>query len=231
MVIHAVIVAAGSGSRFGGPLPKQFMPLSGRPVVMHSIEALREAIPRVKMTLVISHSEEERWKSLCEEYGFDSPDIVFGGETRFDSVRNALKSVSDDTDLVLVHDGARPFASAEMIQRIIAAFENTDVQGAVPAIKVTDSLRQIMPAGHSEVVDRTVFRAVQTPQAFRASLLLEAYDKADSSARFTDDASVMEAAGFNNLVITEGSADNIKITNPHDIIIAEAIDKIRLKKC
>lgn len=221
MVIHAIIVAAGSGSRFGGPLPKQFLPLDGVPVAMRAVQALRDAVPGIADTIVLSASEVGRWEKLCFDHGFRSPQVVIGGATRFESVRNAIMGC--DADIVLVHDGARPFPSPDMVRKAIEALEDTDVQGAIPAIPVTDSLRQVMPDGASTAVDRSLFRAVQTPQAFRAGLLREAYRRASSPHSFTDDASVMEAAGFSRLVLTDGSPTNLKITNPADLAVASLL--------
>lgn len=226
MKIHAIIVAAGSGSRFGGPLPKQFLPLDGMPVAMRAVNALRNAIPQLTDTIVLSPDEVDRWTLLCRENGFESPPVAFGGDSRFESVMNALSMVPSDTDILLVHDAARPLADAEMIRRVLEPFANPECHGAVPAIPVTDSLREITD-GRSAAVDRSRFRAVQTPQAFRFPLLKDAYQKAARAdiSRFTDDASVMEFAGFNNLVLTDGSTDNIKITNPSDLAIAHIILK------
>lgn len=223
MVIHSIIVAAGSGSRFGGPLPKQFLPLDGIPVAMRAVQSLRNALPGCSDSIVLSSSEMERWKHLCNEHGFSSPRIVAGGKTRFESVRNALAELQPDVDVVLVHDGARPFPSPEMIERIIGAFVDAEIQGVIPAIPVTDSLRVILPAGKSESVDRSLFRAVQTPQAFRCGLLKKAYAAAVSPDGFTDDASVMEAAGYTKLKLVDGDPVNFKITNPRDLSIASAL--------
>lgn len=219
--VHAIIVAAGSGSRFGGPLPKQFMPLGGIPVVMRAIARLRQAIEGLSDTIVLSKTEIERWNKLCEENSFKSPKIVVGGATRFESVKNALNSVPEDTDIVLVHDGARPLPTVGLVENLMNAFDRIDVQGAIPAVPVTDSLRIVYENGESEAVERAKYRAVQTPQAFRKHLLMDAYDHATCPENFTDDASVMEFSGYKNLVIIDGDSKNIKITNPFDISIAE----------
>ena len=223
MVIHSIIVAAGSGSRFGGPVPKQFMSLKGIPVAMHAIMAIRSSIPDATDTIVLSESEIGRWKMLCDKHGFRSPDIVVGGATRFDSVKNALAYVPNGTDVILVHDGARPFPPRDMVERIKDAFDDSTVQGVIPAIPVTDSIRRLCDDGTSYAVDRSVYRAVQTPQAFKSDLLVKAYSDAPSSQGFTDDASVMEAAGFTRLILVDGSPKNIKITNPGDIATACAV--------
>lgn len=220
--ITIITVAAGSGSRFGGPLPKQFCEIAGRPVVMRAIDNLRSALPEAEHILVLSGSEINRWNDLCHFYNFDSPTVVSGGSTRTESVRNALSIVDVANDhLVMVHDGARPFPSVAMVQALSAAFEDSSVDGALPVVPVTDSIRDIS-GSRSVAVDRSNYRAVQTPQAFRAALLLDAYSRCDGGV-FTDDASVMEAAGFDKLVLVDGSPYNLKVTNPADIAIAEAV--------
>ena len=223
--IHAIIVAAGSGSRFGGPLPKQFLPLGEMPVVMRAVLALRNAIPDLSDTIVLSESEIVRWESICSTYNFVSPQIAVGGATRFESVRNAITGIPSDTEILLVHDGARPFPSEKTIYNLLKAFDEPLCHGAIPVIPLTDSVRLLTSDGQSEAVDRNKYRAVQTPQAFRAELLRKSYKMAPSPDGFTDDASVMEAAGFSNLTLVEGNSNNIKITNPHDLVVAEAILK------
>ena len=221
---YIIIVAAGSGSRFGAEIPKQFCLLKGRPVVMHAIDRLKEAKPGAHVVIVISRSEETRWRNLCEEHGFPSPTVAFGGATRWESVKNGLAAIPADAkpnSVVLIHDGARPLIDAQTVNRVCAATLNTD--GAIPSIAVSDSLRKVDKDGvGSEPVDRGSFRAVQTPQGFTLWRLREAYAHPYES-HFTDDASVMAGAGFENIFLVEGNPDNIKITNPRDIAIAEAI--------
>lgn len=221
-----LVVAAGTGSRFGASMPKQFCLLNGRPVLMHTIDALRQANPDSEMILVISKEEESRWNELCREFDFESPKIAFGGATRWESVKNGLSALPESTPpgaVVLIHDGARPLVDTPTIKRVASAALNTD--GAIPAVAVSDSLRRLTDDGvTSEPVDRSVYRAVQTPQGFTLWRLREAYSLPYDSA-FTDDASVMAAAGFANIVLVEGSPTNIKITNPRDLIIAAALSE------
>lgn len=221
---YIIIVAAGSGSRFGSEVPKQFCLLDGRPVVMHAIERLLEAVPGATPILVISPSEQFRWEKLCEDFHFNSPLVVHGGATRWESVKNGLAAIPSDSrpnSIVLIHDGARPLVDAPTVKRVCAAAVNTD--GAIPAVAVSDSLRQIDADGVSSIpVNRSDFRAVQTPQGFILWRLREAYSLPYQES-FTDDASVMAEAGFENIFLVEGNPDNIKITNPRDILIAEAI--------
>ncbi len=221
---YIIIVAAGSGSRFGSEIPKQFCLLAGKPVVMHAIESLRRALPDSRQIIVISKEEEPRWNELCERYSFDSPTVAYGGATRWASVKNGLAAIPAEAkpnSIVLIHDGARPLVDAPTVKRVCGATINTD--GAIPAIAVSDSLRRMGKDGvSSEAVDRNDFRAIQTPQGFKLWGLREAYSLPYQSS-FTDDASVMAEAGFENVTLVEGSPDNIKITNPRDIVIAEAI--------
>lgn len=220
--ITFITVAAGSGSRFGGPLPKQFCQIEGRPVVMRAIDSLRAALPEADHIIVVSADQTERWNYLCNLHHFDSPRVVTGGATRTESVGNAVVTLSPGLDdIVMVHDGARPYPPLGMIRALAAAFDDNTIDGALPAVPVTDSIRDVSGLV-SEAVDRSRLRAVQTPQAFRATLLAEAYARAGAGT-FTDDASVMEAAGFRNFVLVDGSAVNMKITNPADIAIAEAL--------
>lgn len=219
-ILH-IIVAAGSGSRFGAALPKQFCLLGGRPVLMETIDRTR-SFGRGKIVVVISDSMRDFWLDLCREHSFTSPDIVAGGATRYDSVKNAIAAYGADADIITVHDGARPLAGPEIMRRVVEAIES-GAQGVVPAIPVTDSLRLLSPDGASEAVDRASFRAVQTPQAFSGTLLREAYSL-PYRPEFTDDASVAEAAGA-SIAIVDGSPENIKITHPADIILADTYMK------
>lgn len=191
---------------------------------MHAIDRLKAACPAAEAILVISDAEQQRWQELCREHNFQSPRIVLGGATRWESVKNGLDAISADAapnSIVLIHDGARPLVDKATVKRVCGAAINTD--GAIPAIPVSDSLRKIGYDGvSSEPVDRTEFRAVQTPQAFLLWRLRQAY-ALPYQKYFTDDASVMADAGFENICLVAGSPDNIKITNPRDIAIAEAI--------
>lgn len=219
--ITNIIVAAGRGSRFGADRPKQFCMLESRPVLMHTIERLRDALPDSDIIVVINRDMESLWKELCAEYQFISPTIVYGGNSRWQSVKNALSSIANADDrIVTVHDGARPIISSEMIHRIIRGVEDAD--GVIPVVPVTDSLRHVNTDGSSEAIDRSDFRAVQTPQAFRADRLIDAYSMPYSPS-FTDDASVMEAAGYCNIRLVDGDTRNIKITNPADLEIASIL--------
>lgn len=233
MNIRVIVVAAGSGRRFGGEVPKQFCLLGGRPVLMHTIEAFAEAVPQAQISVVLSADMVDRWREMCQKYDFKVPhSVVEGGATRWESVKHGVEAMVDENPgaTVLIHDGARPLVDEKTIKRVIGAAVNTD--GALPAVTVTDSLRRVSADGSmmgSEAVDRSDFRAVQTPQGFKLWRLREAY-RQPYQKEFTDDASVMAAAGFDNIVLVEGSPRNIKITNPDDLAIAEVLLKEKRKE-
>ena len=214
---YALIVAGGRGTRIGGELPKQFIAVAGRPIVMHTIDAFLRYDPDLTIILVLPSESVETWQMLCRKYRFDTPvNVAVGGATRFESVRNGLSRISEP-GLVAVHDGARPFVSPTLIAR---AFDTASRTGsAVPVTEVTDSLREVLPDGRSSVVERSRFRAVQTPQVFDSDLLIGAYRQTDRSS-FTDDASVVEQAGF-AITLIAGDPDNLKITHPLDLKLAE----------
>ena len=214
--IYNIIVAAGSGSRFGAALPKQYCLMNGRPVLMHTIENMRRALPQSQIVLVLNRDFVDYWTELCVKYSFISPKVVEGGDTRWQSVKNAIDEIPADAQVITVHDGARPIVDSMMVERLISALD--DAVGAIPVVSVTDSLRQINEKG-SIPVDRSLYKAVQTPQAFHADKLIEAYSL-PFDATFTDDASVLAALGY-DVALVEGDTYNIKITNPLDIEIAQ----------
>lgn len=214
--IYNIIVAAGSGSRFGAALPKQFGLLNGRPILMHTIDNMQAALPDSQVMLVLNKDFVDYWAELCEKYSFVSPNVVTGGITRWQSVKNAIDVIPCDAEVITVHDGARPIVDKLMVERLIKALD--EALGAIPVVPVTDSLRQLNEQG-SEPVERSLFRAVQTPQAFHAKKLVEAYSLPYEEA-FTDDASVMAKLGY-DVALVDGDTYNIKITNPLDVEIAQ----------
>lgn len=232
MTDHIVIVAAGTGSRYGGRLPKQFCDLNGRPLLMTTLERLHCCMPEAELTVVLSEGMMADWRQMCREASFALPhSIVAGGATRALSVRNALsfiESMPGEKRYIAVHDAARPVVSRGLIERLVAALAPGDADGAIPSCPLTDSIRLIDPDGSSEAADRSLFRTVQTPQIFPAEKLFEANrrmlppgdDDCAASGSLTDDASVMEAAGFSRLILTEGDPRNIKVTNPGDMAVA-----------
>ena len=207
MKILNIVVAAGSGTRFGADRPKQFCLLEGETVVCHAVRRLRAATGNAPTVVVVSPGYEDEVPDGCL--------VAHGGATRGESVRNALRAIEGMTaDVILVHDGARPLPSRRSINCAIEACRTH--QGAIPVVPVIDSLRR---ASDGAPVNRADFRCVQTPQAFRADLLRQAY-KLTEGEEFTDDASVMSAAGFGDIALTEGSPQNLKITLPLDLEIA-----------
>lgn len=224
-MLRIIIVAAGSGSRFGSELPKQFVTLGGRPVLLHTLSAFRNAFPGADCTVVLSPDYVDFFTSACSQFGMALPQIVIGGDTRAQSVRNALSAMRfNDGDKVMIHDGARPVVPHDMLRRISDALSG-GCEAVIPAIPVTDSLRLVpqtpsLPySGPSRVTDRSLLLAVQTPQAFDAQIIAEAYRSSFSSA-LTDDASVYQAHTGKAPTLVEGSPLNIKITHPRDIDIA-----------
>lgn len=218
---YAVIVAGGEGTRLGGGLPKQFRMLGRRPVLWWALNAFHTEDPSTNIRVVLHPDYFEEWKKLFQklpEKERISHEIIPGGKTRTESVRNGIASIpASENALIAVHDAARPLVSVEMIGKgWRAAAENG---GAVPVTPVTDSLRQLDAIG-SRAVDRNAFVAVQTPQVFRADLLKEAYSICDGV--FSDDASVYEASGHHPALYA-GSPLNIKVTNPGDLEIAELL--------
>ena len=216
----AIIVAGGSGKRFGAELPKQFLELKGRPILMHTIDAFgRYENCTFDVIVTLPADQMDLWQQLCDKFGFDVPHrVVPGGETRWHSVKNALDSIRDinDVDIIAVHDGVRPLITAELISRTIKAARRDGA--AIPVVALNDSVRQVT-GETSHALDRSTLRAVQTPQAFDARLLHDAYSL-PYQPTFTDDASVVECAGH-QVTLVEGDPHNLKITRPMDLAIAE----------
>lgn len=221
MKSYAIIVAGGKGLRMGGDVPKQFLPVGGKPVLMRTIEVFRQALAEVRIVLVLPASQHAFWQELCRQYGFDLPCLLAkGGETRFHSVSNGLALIPDETDAVVgVHDGVRPFVSPDTIRRCYAAAAGG--KAVVPVVPVVETLRQLLPEGGSMTRPRSEYRLVQTPQTFPVMLLKAAYRQEYSDA-FTDDASVVEALGH-AITMTEGNRENIKLTTPADLCFAKGL--------
>jgi len=217
---HAIIVAGGTGTRMQGEVPKQFMLLRGKPVILHSIEAFYVYDPFIQIILVIHPDYLSFWEQMIGEFKISIPlKVVAGGKTRFDSVKNGLKLIEDD-GFVAIHDAARPVIYADFIGKLFSAASNFG--SAIPVVHINDTIR-IIDGDISHQADRTFLRAVQTPQVFRISELQRAYTQ-PYQPNFTDDGSVMEAAGF-LLHLAEGRQRNIKITHLQDIAVAEVLIK------
>lgn len=218
---YAILVAGGKGLRMGSDIPKQFLPLCGRPVLMHTIDVFRRTYPDIHIILVLPREQQDYWRQLCGQHDYDVELCVAdGGETRFHSVHNGLSLIPDDArGVVGVHDGVRPFVSPETIRRCFEAAE--EFGAVVPVVPVVETVRQVLADGSSMTVDRNAYRLVQTPQTFDIQLLKKAYGQ-PFDPFFTDDASVVEAMGH-PIKLVEGNNENIKLTNPADLKLAEGM--------
>ncbi|GAB6982799.1 2-C-methyl-D-erythritol 4-phosphate cytidylyltransferase [Prevotella dentasini] len=218
---YVIIVAGGKGLRMGGDVPKQFLPVGGKPVLMRTIERFHAYDNALRVILVLPKSQQCYWKELCRQYGFhESYVLADGGDTRFQSSKNGLALIPDGEEgLVGIHDGVRPFVSLATIGRCYnAAQEN---KAAIPVLPVTDTLRHIGEHGSGRNVLRSDYRIVQTPQVFDIALIKQAFQQ-DEKASFTDDASVVESLGC-QVAMVEGNRENIKLTTPYDLTVAEAV--------
>ena len=215
---HIIIVAGGKGLRMGGDIPKQFLPVCGKPVLMRTLEAFHVYDASIHLILVLPVSQQAYWKQLCEEYQFNlAHEIADGGETRFHSVKNGLALIKED-GLVGVHDGVRPFVSQEVIARCYD--EALSLKAVIPVVGVVETVRHLTDEG-SETVPRDQYKLVQTPQVFDVALLRRAYEQTYTDI-FTDDASVVEALG-EKVYLVEGNRENIKLTTPFDLKLAELL--------
>ena len=217
---YIIVVAGGKGLRMGGDIPKQFLPIKGKPVLMRTLEAFHAYDAQIELILVLPLDHQAYWKSLCEEYHFSLPHrIANGGETRFHSVKNGLALVDDVNGVVGVHDGVRPFVSQVVIDTCFS--EAAKGKAVVPVIDVVETVRHLIDDTMSETVPRNDYKLVQTPQVFPVSLLKRAYSQ-DYIPHFTDDASVVEALGV-QVALVAGNRENIKLTTPFDLKVAEAL--------
>lgn len=220
---YIIIVAGGRGLRMGGEVPKQFLPVGGRPVLMRTIEQFHAYDAQLQIIVVLPHDQQDYWQKLCSDYGFTVPHrMADGGDTRFASSANGLALVPDDEDgLVGFHDGVRPFVSQQTIARCYEAARED--YAAIPVMAVTDTLRFVGNGGSGHNVQRAMFRAVQTPQVFDIALAKQAFNQPYRDT-FTDDASVVESLGC-HVQMVEGNRENIKLTTPFDLVVAEALLK------
>ena len=221
MTRYAIIVAGGKGLRMGTEIPKQFLPIAGKPVLMHTISRFHAYDAHLKVILVLPKEQQEYWNQLCEEYHFtEDYQLADGGVSRFQSCRNGLSMIPNETEgLVGIHDGVRPFVSNEAISRCYDAAEKE--KAVVPVLPVTDTLRFVGDSDKGRNVSRSDYRVVQTPQVFDIQLLKKAYNQPESTS-FTDDASVVESIG-QAVTMVEGNRENIKITTPFDLKVAEIL--------
>ena len=217
---YVIIVAGGKGLRMGSDIPKQFLPIGGKPVLMRTLERFREYSPTLQIILVLPQAQQDYWHQLCKDYDFKVEYVLAdGGETRFHSVQNGLAKIPDDAEGVVgVHDGVRPFPSIDVIRNCYETARTT--KAVIPVIPIVETVRHLQ-GNTSVTVPRSDYRLVQTPQTFDIQLL-KAANKQPYNDGFTDDASVVEAFGF-NITLVEGNRENIKITTPYDLKIAEVL--------
>ena len=217
---YVIIVAGGKGLRMGSDIPKQFLPIGGKPVLMRTLERFREYSPTLQIILVLPKAQQDYWRQLCADYHFNVEyQLADGGETRFHSVQHGLALIPDNAEGVVgVHDGVRPFPSIEVIRNCYEAA--CKHKAVIPVIPVVETLRHLQ--GKSSItVPRDDYRLVQTPQCFDIQLL-KAANRQPYNDGFTDDASVVESFGH-AITLVEGNRENIKITTPYDLKIAEVL--------
>ncbi len=222
---YIIIVAGGKGTRMGVEIPKQFLILNGKPVLMHTIESFFNYDKIIKIILVLPEQQQDYWKNLCKKFYFKiNHTIVNGGETRFHSVKNGLDSITDKNVLIGIHDGVRPLVSQETITN---CFNEAEKKGAAfPVVPVVETLRKRTSAG-SITVNREDYCLVQTPQVFDSEIIKKAYLQKYSQS-FTDDVSVVETLGENIVYEVPGCRENIKITTQVDLLITESLMKSRI---
>lgn len=232
---YVIIVAGGKGLRMGSDIPKQFLPIGGKPVLMRTLERFRAYDTELKIILVLPEAQQDYWHRLCEQYHFDVKyELANGGQTRFHSVQNGLALIPDDAEGVVgVHDGVRPFPSIDVIRNCYTTARTA--KAVIPVIPVVETVRKLTGTGtmsaaqdtgkpapvSSVTVPRDKYRLVQTPQTFDIQLL-KAANRQPYNDGFTDDASVVEGYGH-DITLVEGNRENIKITTPYDMRIAEVL--------
>jgi 2-C-methyl-D-erythritol 4-phosphate cytidylyltransferase len=214
-----ILVAGGSGARFGGPTPKQFLLLQGKPLLCWSIEAFYRYDPSLQIIVVLPRPNLDSWSVLCKAHRFHVPhELTAGGQERFHSVRNGMAHVPHN-GLVAVHDGVRPLVSSALIER---CFDHAGTHHtAIPVVPISSSVRQILGAGESTALLRSALRAVQTPQCFDAALLRSALEL-PYDASLTDEATLVERTG-EKVHLVDGEERNIKVTSAQDLVLAEQL--------
>lgn len=218
---YVIIVAGGKGLRMGSDIPKQFLPIGGRPVLMRTLERFRDYSPALHIILVLPKAQQDYWQQLCREYDFRVEyQLADGGETRFHSVQHGLALIPDDAEGVVgVHDGVRPFPSMEVIRNCYETARTA--KAVIPVTPVVETLRLLSAPSSSRTVPRDDYRLVQTPQTFDIQLL-KAANRQPYCDGFTDDASVVESYGH-AITLVDGNRENIKLTTPYDLKLAEVL--------
>lgn len=219
---YAIIVAGGKGTRINSKLPKQFIGLNGKPILLHTLEAFFNYSKDLTIVLVLPENEFGIWETIQKEFKINRPLILQkGGDTRFQSVKNGLEKIEGE-GLVAIHDGVRPLVSTDLIG---ASFRLAAVHGsAIASVRLKESIRET-DQDTTKAVDRSRYRLIQTPQTFDLQLIKKAYQMKEDPS-LTDDASVAEHAGH-KISLFEGSYENIKVTTPEDLVVAEALLKSR----
>ncbi|MFC4262070.1 2-C-methyl-D-erythritol 4-phosphate cytidylyltransferase [Ferruginibacter yonginensis] len=216
---YVILVAGGNGTRMNSVVPKQFLLLNGKPVLYYAMNTFLQQFPDCKIILVLPEEHIAAGQEIIDAFfDYSRIDIVTGGRTRFHSVQNGLAMVQDENSVIFVHDAVRPLVSGALLQRCLDAV--LEFGSAIPVVDCKDSLRRLVDDGN-EAVDRSLIKLVQTPQAFHGKILLPAF-KIDYKDKFTDEANVVEAFGL-KVMLVEGDAANIKITQPADLIFAAAM--------
>ncbi|MFI3285664.1 MAG: 2-C-methyl-D-erythritol 4-phosphate cytidylyltransferase [Rikenellaceae bacterium] len=216
--IGVIVVAGGKGVRVGGDMPKQFRILGQAPILVHTINALAKGLQPSKLVVVLPEIHTEYWRNLASRFDVAPHSITVGGAERFDSVKAGLEALGEDIDIVAIHDGVRPLCSQELLHRTLECA--TNYGSAIPTIAISDSVR-LIEEHDSKMIDRSLLRAVQTPQIFDSITIRRAYNQ-KYSPLFTDDASVVEALG-ERVRLCEGEKQNIKITTSEDLLYAQMI--------
>lgn len=215
---YAIIVAGGSGMRMGAALPKQYLPIGRKPILMHTLSCFHQHPEHIEVILVIPNKDFDFWEQLCVKHGFDVPHrLVSGGASRFQSVKNGLDAIADEDGLVAIHDGVRPFVTEKMIST--GFLKASEAGSAVAVVPLKDSLRKLDGKGGSSYQNREEYRLVQTPQTFRLQQIKKAFELGEKPD-FTDDATVYEYQGW-EVSLVAGDLSNIKITTPEDMAYAE----------
>lgn len=227
---YALLVASGTGTRMNQTTPKQFLNIGEKPILLHTLERFYQADHSIHIILVIAKEYIEPWKKIVKDYDITIPhEITQGGENRYQSVANGLADISkkdeNEKSLIAIHDGVRPFVTKDIINK---SYELAEIHGtAIPCVMPKDTVKQLVEK-KVKTLDRSSIRLAQTPQTFQASIIQQTYRQTKNSPAFTDDASMAEAAGF-PIFLFEGSYDNIKITTPEDLYIAEKLLTYQLK--
>ncbi len=217
---YAIILAGGQGTRLDSKVPKQFIEIDGLPILLKTIEKFYLCVADIEIIVVLPENQLQHWEALKNKFATIinniNPKIIIGGQTRFQSAKNAFKCINKKESLIAIHDAARPFVSDESINK---SFEIAKKNGnAVCAVASKDSIRV-----NGKSVNRTIVSIIQTPQTFHYQLLEKAYDQEESTT-FTDDASIVEALGY-EINLVEGNYENIKITTQEDLVWAEVLAK------